>query len=46
MIARLLNRFAASRLAKHGYDLTHQRIIERTLQIRAELNLPPHPGLR
>jgi hypothetical protein len=45
MFSRLLVAFAARRLAKHGHDVIHQRIIERTLQIRAELNLPHHPGL-
>lgn len=40
MIARLLNRFAARRLAKHGHQSHRDRVRDTARRIREELQLP------
>lgn len=46
MIARLLTRFAARRLARRGAEKARASVHETAQQIRKELGLPPHPALR
>lgn len=45
MIARLFTRWSARHLGKRSHHLSRKRIVERAIQMRRELKLPPDPRL-